>query len=151
VPPNQRIEQTRFARSSSAHCYARGDCDMNEESPIYNPSYDSPLEDIFAFNIVKYLDHGVSFRPQVEVNTICEVFRVDFMVQAPGGKKIVFECDGKEFHDAFRDEWRDAMILGAGEADIIYRLRGSTLCTIQRMSCILCLNGTRRSSVKGDA
>ncbi|TGU70716.1 hypothetical protein E4633_17105 [Geomonas terrae] len=43
------------------------------------------------------------------------------------GVKIGFECDGKDFHDESRDEWRDAMILGSKGVDAIYRMRGADL------------------------
>lgn len=38
-----------------------------------------------------------------------------------------FECDGKEFHDEYRDEWRDGMILAEAAVDTIYRFRGKDL------------------------
>ena len=97
---------------------------MDNHPPAYNPPYDSPLEDDFAFNITKYLEPTVSLIPQYEVQTICGTFRIDFVIQGPKGL-TGFECDGKEFHDASRDEWRDAMILGTKAVDAIYRLRGS--------------------------
>jgi len=93
---------------------------------IYDPPYDSPLEDLFAWNAVKYLDASVTLRKQVEVDTICGTFRMDF-VAIRGESRVAFECDGAEFHDELRDEWRDAMILGTGETDFIYRLRGRDL------------------------
>jgi len=97
---------------------------MDIKPPFYNPPYDSPLEDDFAFNITKYLEPSLSLVPQYEVDTICGKFRIDFVVQGPGGL-TGFECDGKEFHDRSRDEWRDAMILGTKTVNAIYRLRGS--------------------------
>jgi len=93
--------------------------------PHYDPPYDSPLEDLFAHNISKYLGTNVVLNKQVDVETICGTFRVDFVADC--GPKIAFECDGAEYHDAARDEWRDAMILGADAVDVIYRLRGRDL------------------------
>lgn len=95
--------------------------------PIYLPPYDSPIEDAFAYHAVKYLSETVWFRPQWEVQTICGRFVVDFVVELQGGYRVGFECDGKEFHDDARDEWRDAMILGGDFLDAIYRLRGSDI------------------------
>jgi hypothetical protein len=89
-------------------------------------SVESELERIFAENLPKYLSDDAQFMAQVDVNTICGKFRLDFVVQC-NGQKYAFECDGKEFHNESRDEWRDAMILGAGAVDFIYRLRGSDL------------------------
>lgn len=96
------------------------------KGPLYDPPYESPLEDLFAYNIVNYLDESVNFQKQVEVETICGTFRIDF-VASHEGKKVAFECDGKDFHDLSRDEWRDTMILGAGVVEEIYRLRGSDI------------------------
>jgi hypothetical protein len=96
--------------------------------PIYLPPYDSPLEDLFAYNITKYLHDSVRLERQVEVKTICGVFRMDFVADC-GAKRVAFECDGRDYHDGGRDEWRDAMILDTGSVDVIYRLRGSDLHT----------------------
>jgi hypothetical protein len=99
---------------------------MSSNNPIYNPPYDSPLEDDFAYHITKYLDPTIRLTPQYEVKTICGTFRLDFVAEA-AGRKIGFECDGKDFHDVSRDEWRDAMILGSKSIDAIYRMRGSDI------------------------
>ncbi len=90
----------------------------------YSPPYESPIEDLFAYNVVKYLAEGIELIPQVPVQTICGRFVLDFVLRLPGVGKIGIECDGRDFHDESRDEWRDAMILGAGSVDAIYRLRG---------------------------
>lgn len=94
--------------------------------PFYDPPYDSPIEDLFAFSAVKYLHEDCQFDKQVEVPTICGTYRLDFLVTR-GGRKMAVECDGKDFHDRYRDEWRDALIFDAGGADVIYRLRGCDL------------------------
>lgn len=95
--------------------------------PLYLPPYDSPLENDFAYQVVKYLDEVVDLQAQYHVKTICGLFVVDFVVTSSSGRRVGFECDGKEFHNTSRDEWRDAMILGSGELDAIYRLRGADI------------------------
>lgn len=95
--------------------------------PHYAPPYDSPIEEAFAWHILKYLDESAAFIPQYEVVTICGRFRLDF-VASVGGRRVGFECDGAEYHDEARDELRDALILfDAGAVDAIYRLRGTDL------------------------
>ena len=94
--------------------------------PFYEPPYDSPLEDEFARTLVKYAGLMSSFDKQVPIDTICGRFILDF-VACVNNQVIAFECDGKDFHDAYRDEWRDAMILGSGRVTTIYRFRGSDL------------------------
>ena len=97
-----------------------------EDKSKYEPPYDSRIEDIFAWNLGKYMDPNLRLDKQIEVNTPWGIFILDFMVECKS-EKIAFECDGKDFHDVRRDEWRDAMILGEGHVDTIYRLRGTDL------------------------
>lgn len=89
---------------------------------------ESPLEELFIQNLEKYLSSESKIFPQQEVKTIGGNFRLDFLLTI-GDKKIAFECDGKEYHDPWRDEWRDALILGSTEIDTIYRFRGMDLHT----------------------
>lgn len=95
--------------------------------PLYEPPYDSPIEDTFAKFSEKYLSPDVALNTQVEVKTICGLFRLDFVATDSNGKQTGFECDGKEFHEKSRDEWRDAMILGSSNIDEIYRISGKEI------------------------
>ena len=94
---------------------------------MYDPPYESPLEDAFAWGLTKHLRPGTNLQKQVEVRTICGDFRLDFVATTASGLRVAYECDGAEFHEAQRDEWRDAMILGSNAVDTIIRLRGSDL------------------------
>jgi hypothetical protein len=96
-------------------------------SSFYDPPYDSPIEDAFAKSATKFLNREVILYTQVEIPTICGLFRLDFVAIDSDGKKTGFECDGKEFHDESRDEWRDAMILGSSDIDEIYRISGKEI------------------------
>lgn len=91
---------------------------------IYQPPYDSPIENRFAMWFAKYAGDGIRLSPQVNVSTLCGLFVLDFVLEDEKGYRVGIECDGKEYHCESRDEWRDAMILGAGHTDVIYRLRG---------------------------
>lgn len=93
----------------------------------YIPPYDSPIEDEFALTYTKYINENVDFRMQEMVYTKCGKFRLDFIVELEDGKKIGIECDGEEFHDQSRDEWRDAAILGSTDIYEIYRIKGSDI------------------------
>jgi len=99
---------------------------MNEPTSSYDPPYDSPLEDSFALNLDKYVNPLLGFRKQTRVETMCGPFIIDFTTRIDADV-IGFECDGAEFHDKFRDEWRDAMLLGARKVTTIYHLRGKDL------------------------
>lgn len=94
---------------------------------FYKPPYDSPIEDRLVFHFVNYAALDLELTPQVAVDTLCGRFVLDFVALTPAGYRVGIECDGKDFHDAGRDEWRDAMILGDGYADAIYRIRGSDI------------------------
>jgi hypothetical protein len=102
---------------------------------VYDPPYDSPIEDLFAYHFVKYASESAAIAPQVEVETLCGRFVLDFVLLGSDGTRIAVECDGKEFHDFARDEWRDAMILGERYVDAIYRLRGGD--TVHNIDCAL--------------
>lgn len=89
--------------------------------------FDSPIEGLFAYHIEKYLAPQALLLPQFEARTLCGRFVLDFVIEGPDAARVGFECDGADFHDESRDEWRDAMILGDGFVDAIYRLRGTDL------------------------
>jgi hypothetical protein len=88
--------------------------------------FESPLENLFYDQLLKRLPHGAPLEPQVPVPTLCDMFRLD-MLATVQNRRIGLEVDGQEFHDEYRDEWRDAMILGDGQADEIIRFRGCDL------------------------
>ncbi len=89
----------------------------------YEPPYDSPIEEVFAWHCCKYLTSGVNLEKQVELPTQHGMFRADFIL-SKASERIEIECDGRDFHDDFRDEFRDAIILGERHVDTIYRFRG---------------------------
>lgn len=93
----------------------------------YKPPYDSPIDDLFAQHFLRYAAAGISFEPKYPAHTLCGIFVVDFLIADGNGRRIGIECDGREFHDLSRDEWRDGMILGEEHLDAIYRFRGQDL------------------------
>jgi len=92
----------------------------------YNPPYDSEIEDIFAWNFIKYCTKKINFLPQYEVQTTISMFRLDFVIELDG-IKVGIECDGRDFHDEWRDEWRDAIILGGSDIEAIFRFTGTDI------------------------
>ena len=92
-----------------------------EEWP--EPPYDSPIETIFASCCFKHLRSDVHVEKQVEVSTGHGHFRIDFVLSV-GDRRIAVECDGKDFHEPFRDEFRDAILLGEGHFETVYHFRG---------------------------
>lgn len=94
----------------------------------YKPPYDSPLEDSFAWHISKYLGNRTTLAKQVQTATSFGTFFLDFVSRSPSGRRVAFECDGRDFHrDPVRDICRDAVVLDSGAVDAVYRLRGQDL------------------------
>jgi len=98
----------------------------SQYSPSFDPPFESPLEEKFSWAIIKYLDPSVRFKKQITVLTFVGTFRIDF-VTCQQDVRIGFECDGEDFHDPFRDECRDALILGGNQVDAIYRIKGKDI------------------------
>src|SRR5437868_6129943 len=73
--------------------------------------FESPIEREFGLALQKYISPGVELLQQLDLPTPWANFRADFALRL-GDRVVVLECDGAEFHDPSRDEWRDAAILG---------------------------------------
>src|SRR5690606_13136417 len=94
--------------------------DFNGIQP-FDPPFESPIEQSFAWAVTKYINPEVAWDKQVTKKTICGPFRVDFEATLPSGHRISFECDGAGFHEQSLDEFRDAMLLGDGQTDAVVR------------------------------
>lgn len=99
---------------------------------------ESPIEDRFERALKPVLHPEAEFRGQVEVSTQCGIFRVDYLVTC-ASRRVVLECDGRQFHEESVDEVRDALILGASSADIVYRIRGVDI-MYRLMDCVALLS-----------
>lgn len=98
-----------------------------EPSLFYNPPYERPLEDEFAWHLVKYLNPVTALDYQVKVETACAHFWVDFVVTL-GHHRVGFECgEMEEAPDEQQLRFREALLLGAGTLDVLYRFRGVDL------------------------
>lgn len=84
---------------------------------------ESPIERRFLTAVLPELDGGAKWTCQREILAGGDRFRVDFWCAA-GGRRIVVECDGRDYHDFLRDRARDTAILLADRADEVFRFRG---------------------------
>lgn len=92
--------------------------------PVYQPPYETPLEDEMAWHLVKYLARPVSLTSQVRVVTPCGPFWVDFVLERQG-RRIALEISPLEDPDDLQQQqFRDALVVGSGQFDVLYRLRG---------------------------
>lgn len=98
-----------------------------EPSLFYDPPYERPLEDEFAWHLVKYLQPIIGLQYQVKVTTACSNAWIDFVVEA-GSRRIGFEIGNLDPKvDAETLHYRDALVLGTGYLDVLYRFRGEDL------------------------
>lgn len=97
-----------------------------DQWPFYDPPYDSPIEDEFAYHIVKYLDQGAELIKQFEINTFCAKYRLDFLL-THNGRNVGIECNGAAYHDRDKDRIRDTLILGSRAVERIFRINGRNI------------------------
>jgi hypothetical protein len=71
---------------------------------------ESPIEELFIEGLERYLSPHPKVIPQYELVTPNGRFRLDFLL-IMCNQRIGVECDGHDFHDEWKDEWRDAIIL----------------------------------------
>lgn len=86
----------------------------------------SPIEEIVASVLPKYLELSVEIVREYPVSYRGTEFRLDFLLRHSSGL-YGLECDGKEFHRGFRDSFRDACILGVSDITAIYRMTGGDI------------------------
>lgn len=87
---------------------------------------ESHIEDAFLHEFRKHTYPAFLLTAQVEFQTRVGMLRPDFVTEFDG-YLIAFECDGREFHEDFRDEVRDAILLGDNHVGTIYRFDGAPL------------------------
>jgi len=100
-------------------------------------NFESPLEERTAEMLACHLHPGVVWGTQRWLKADGERFRADFFAEA-GGRRVIIEADGKDFHDYQQDKVRDVKILNAGEADDVFRFNGCDVWFAPK-SCLRCL------------
>jgi very-short-patch-repair endonuclease len=87
---------------------------------------ESPIESAFLRCVSPLLRDDVAVVPQKGITSPWGVFRLDFVLER-GALRVCVECDGAEFHEDGRDEWRDVMCISAGYVSDVFRFRGKDL------------------------
>lgn len=90
----------------------------------FEPPFDSPLEEVLAWDLSKYISPATTLLKQVVVHTRLGSFRHDFVLVLPSGARVAIECDGSAYHKRSRDRFRDAAILADADIQGIFRFRG---------------------------
>lgn len=101
---------------------------MSNTTHINRNQLESPLEEIFLQQFEKFVNDRFEIIPQYEIRNSAGIFRLDFLLKSTD-YMVGIELDGKEFHDEWKDEWRDAIMLGNEQVDCIYRFRGKDVTT----------------------
>lgn len=94
-----------------------------EPSLFYDPSYDRPLDDDFAWHLVKYLQpiSGLLYREPVTLPH-AEV-ELDFIIEhGPRRVGIAITRDG-DFEDEDTMLLQDALLVASGALDVLFRVR----------------------------
>jgi hypothetical protein len=90
------------------------------------PPYYSQSELIFDETCFKHLHSKVTAEKQKEIITQYGTFYLDFLLTFED-ERIAVECSGNDSSEQFRDEFRDAIILGEGYCETIYHFRDNDL------------------------
>lgn len=105
-----------------------------EPTLFYNPPYADALHDAVAWELVKHLDDACGLRDGVTAPSVGDcAARADFLVEAPSGLRVAFVLtspgEGPVADDVTPDgpetcaRQRDALLIGTGTADVVYRVR----------------------------
>jgi very-short-patch-repair endonuclease len=92
----------------------------------HNAPYESPIEQYLFIKLRSHFAPNASLTPQVSFKTQCGIFRVDALLNF-AERKVAVECDGKDYHNGYRDEWRDSILLGERHITDIVRFSGANI------------------------
>lgn len=99
---------------------------LDEPSLFYDPPYDDPVHDAFAWHLVKYLQRGSGLRHHVAGPSVKGLdLTIDFVVEYEG-RLIGFMCGASPEGDA-HDRRCDALRIGRAAVDVLYRLRADDI------------------------
>lgn len=84
---------------------------------------ESVIEEVLSGALLSSVRTDALVLSQYEVPTTIGKFRLDFAISFES-KIIAVECDGRAYHDRFRDEVRDAAILSQSAVETVYRFGG---------------------------
>ena len=109
-----------------------------DKKSFFEPPYDSPIEEQFAWHFTKYVHPDIELLTQYEIPTNHGTFKLDFAIQV-NNKIIGIECDGKEFHNIWRDVWRDIAVIENSIVSEVFRFRGCDI-TYHINECLIVLS-----------
>lgn len=102
---------------------------LSESSLFYDPPYERPVDDHLAWHLVKYLAPNCALQYRTVALTPDDCFRVDFLIEQEtpgyGTRRFGLLCGEREDEEA--PCLRDALVVGAGAVDVLYRFREESL------------------------
>lgn len=98
-----------------------------QTSLFYDPPYESELDDLIARHLVAYLAPGASLDYKASVRTPWMRCRFDFLIDM-GTRRIALDYTDTpdHMHTALVED-NDALAMGSGEVDVIFRVRRGDL------------------------
>jgi len=96
--------------------------DLDLGAPL---AYESAAEEAFGERVRRAIRTDSTLSLQVSIDSPAGLFRLDFLLVDPSGRRIGIEVDGREFHQGRRDFWRTAVLLGMGAIDVEYRVQAT--------------------------
>ncbi len=96
-----------------------------EPALFYDPPYATEAEDTFAWYVVKYLTPNAGLRHQVEIPTGPMTLKLDFVIEHADTRIGVMCSASAAGPDG--DRLRDALCMGTGAVDVLYRFRADDL------------------------
>lgn len=96
-------------------------------SLLYDPPYESELDDALARNLVAYLVPAAGLEYKAEIQTVHSVSRFDFLIDL-GTRRIAIDyTDTPDNLETALVEDNDALVLGSDLVDGVFRIRRSDL------------------------
>lgn len=96
------------------------------QSPLPELEVESPIERL-AVDVLSRYAEGRALRTQVPMATPWGRYRVDVLLEGGSRGAVALELDGRGYHDACDDEWRDIALLAAGHVREVVRVPGSVV------------------------
>lgn len=94
-----------------------------QTSLFYDPPYDSELDDWIARNLIAYLSPAASLEYKANIRTPWMRCRFDFLIDLGTRRVAIDYTDTPEHVHTALVEDNDALAMGSGNVDVIFRIR----------------------------
>ncbi len=102
-------------------------CILDEPSLFYDPPYEHPLDDRLAAYLVRYLAPSCALQYRTVALTPDDCFRADFLIEQHRPRRGLRRVAIQWREEAEAPLLQDALMVGSGAVDVLYRFRESDL------------------------